>query len=85
MDENKIKEIVEQFEVKLTQNKNLDDTPANNNIKMLMYKFFFFNYVFQVTGPDIMESLISGEPEDPLRQFGRDFPPILKPHEMTQA
>ena len=52
---------------------------------MLLYKFFFFNYVFQVTGPDIMESLMSGEPEDPLKHFGRDFPPIMKPYEMNQA
>ena len=50
---------------------------------MLLYKFFFFNYVFQVTGPDIMECLKSGEPEDPLKYFGRDFPPIKKPHEMN--
>ena len=72
MDEDKIKEIME------------NPTASNQGeVKMLLYKFFFFNYVFQVTGPDLMESLMSGQPEDPLKHFGRDFPPIMKPHEMN--
>lgn len=29
---------------------------------MLLYKFFFFNYLFQVTGEEIMDCLLEGTP-----------------------
>ena len=29
---------------------------------MLLYKFFFFNYLFQVTGEEIMDSLLDAKP-----------------------
>ena len=29
---------------------------------MLLYKFFFFNYLFQVTGEELMDSLLTGDP-----------------------
>ena len=29
---------------------------------MLLYKFFFFNYLFQVTGGELVDSLLSSEP-----------------------
>lgn len=69
-----------------TQSNQAGENVSNNSaIKMLLYKFFFFNYVFQVTAPDLMESLKTGEHKDFMKYLGRDFPEILKPHEMTQA
>ena len=50
---------------------------------MLLYKFFFFNYVLQVTEPELMESMISGETENPLKQYASEIPPIMKPHEQN--
>ena len=50
---------------------------------MLMYKFFFFNYIFQVTGSDILDALVQGEPDNPLEQYSKDFPPIARPHDIA--
>ena len=78
MDEDKINEILNKNSAVATvldpkkgkkQPQNLapsNATEAGSAMKMLLYKFFFFNYVFQVTGSDIIEGLMSGEPEDPL-------------------
>ena len=38
-------------------------------LKMLLYKFFYFNYILQVSGADIMESLMTVETDEPLRPF----------------
>ena len=74
MDEDKINEILNKNSAEATgsdhkkgkkqpQNSALSNTSeAGSAMKMLLYKFFFFNYVFQVTGSDIIEGLMSGEP-----------------------
>jgi len=47
-------------------------------MKMLLYKFFFFNYVLQVSGADIMESLTTGESDDPLIPFGENLASVTE-------
>ena len=42
-------------------------------MKMLLYKFFFFNYVLQVSGSDIIESLTTAQVDNPLVQFGENL------------
>ena len=43
---------------------------------MLLYKFFFFNYVFQMTGSDIMGSLGNDPHENNLKAHGINLAPI---------
>jgi len=70
MDESKIEQVLnEQRAINFAAK---EDT----SMKMLLYKFFFFNYTFQVTGPDIMDSIMTAESPDPLKEFIIDLPEV---------
>ena len=60
--------------------------PNESKVKMLLYKFFFFNYVLEVTGDDVLESLTSAESGNALKEFARDMPeiPVVKPLSAAQ-
>lgn len=67
MDESKINEVI------LSSKENSDD---GHQMKMLLYKFFFFNYIFQVTGESIMDVFVAADPSDDLKEFARDLPEV---------
>jgi len=43
---------------------------------MLLYKFFFFNYVMQLSGEDLFKSLGSTETDNPLEPFAENLAQI---------
>jgi hypothetical protein len=70
MDESKIELVLND------QRTNAFAAKEDTSMKMLLYKFFFFNYTFQVTGPDIMDSIMTAESPDPLKEFITDLPEV---------
>ena len=56
MDESKIEQLIK------------DAGKGDTGMKMLLYKFFFFNYTFQVVGPDITEHIITAEAPHSLKE-----------------
>ena len=62
----------------------IKNLPREQAMKLLLYKFFFFNYIFQVTGPSILDSLASGEPVHELAQYSKDMAPIERPDEWAR-
>lgn len=47
---------------------------------MLLYKFFFFNYLFQVTGEEVMDSLLDAK-LSPYEVYAKDLHEESKPNQ----